>query len=442
MLTLDRLTAQDLQILKLEAGAIRGHTCKVLILERSGERPLPTIAQLRNSIAARLDAAPRLRKRLVQTPLRVANPAWVDDPDFEIERHVVAVPADAGADGQTLRETVARLMTERLDRSRPLWRIDVMEGLEDGSMALIWRIHHSLADGSSCMQLASEALWSDQPGVAPTAFSGWSPEPCPGTLGLLGLGLRDRVLALGRREPAPHVPVSPDAVRRELGHDATLTPFAIAAGRGRRVAFASARLAELKSAGKAIDPAVTVNDVVLAAIAGGVRAMLRCTEASPERIRVKVPVSLHGDAHDHDHDVGNRDSYFCVDLPVHEADAAERVLAISRETQERKLRHDADLLYRLGRHPFVAHWATSPRAFTFNVSNVRGPSNRVYVGGAAVRELHSLAEIAQSHALRVAVVSMNGELFFGLLADRDAAADVDLLAESIERSCEEICALA
>ena len=168
--------------------------------------------------------------------------------------------------------------------------------------------------------------------------------------------------------------------------------------------------------------------------------MLGCTESSPERIRVKVPVSLHGDAHDHDD--GNRDSYFCVDLPVHEADPAERVLAISRETQERKLDHDAELLYRLGRHPFVAHWAMSPRSFTFNVSNVRGPSSTVYVAGAAVRELHSLAEIAQRHALRVAVVSLSGELFFGLLADRDAVADVDLLAESIERSCEEICALA
>jgi hypothetical protein len=114
------------------------------------------------------------------------------------------------------------------------------------------------------------------------------------------------------------------------------------------------------------------------------------------------------------------------------------VLAINQETSERKLGHDAETLYRLGQHPFFAHWAMSPQIFTFNISNVRGPSNDVYVCGARIRELYSLAEIAQRHALRVAVISAAGKLFFGLCADREAVNDLDVLADGLRRSTDEL----
>jgi hypothetical protein len=195
-------------------------------------------------------------------------------------------------------------------------------------------------------------------------------------------------------------------------------------------------LEECKRAGKAIDAAVTLNDVVLALVAGGLRAWLQQGHGPMAGIRVKIPVSLHhegeGDA------VANRDSYFFVDLPVAEPDPIKRVLAINRETSERKLDHDADVLYRLGAHPFVAHWAMSPHVFTFNVSNVRGPAHDIYVLGAHVREIYSLAEIAHQHALRVAVISVAGSLFFGLCADRDAVKGLRVLADGIRRSADEL----
>jgi hypothetical protein len=170
------------------------------------------------------------------------------------------------------------------------------------------------------------------------------------------------------------------------------------------------------------------------------RDWLRHRHGPTEGIRAKVPVSLHRP--DEGDGVGNRDSYFFVDLPVDEPDPVKRIRAINRETDERKLDHDAETLYRLGAHPFVAHWAKSPRVFTFNVSNVRGPAREIYVLGAKVRELYSLAEIAPRHALRVAIISASGTLFFGLCADREAVHDLDLLTDGIKRSVEELLAVA
>jgi hypothetical protein len=204
----------------------------------------------------------------------------------------------------------------------------------------------------------------------------------------------------------------------------------------RAVAFASMPLAPARAAGKAIDSAITLNDVVLAVIAGGIRAWLGRGFGPVGGIRVKIPVSLHEP--DEAPNVGNRDSYFFVDLPVAEADVARRALTINRETARRKLDHDADMLYRLGTHPFVERWAMSPRVFTFNVSNVRGPATDIYVLGARVRELHSLAEVAQHHALRIAVISLYGHLFIGLCADPEAVPEMDMLRDGIEQAVDEL----
>jgi diacylglycerol O-acyltransferase / wax synthase len=444
MTILDRLTADDVQILKREAGAIRGHTCKVIVLARSGEQPLPTLDQLRTHINLRLDGAPRLRQRLVTTPLRVANPVWLDDPEFEIERHVTKADTEGVVSRSALEEIVAGLMCERLDRLHPLWRLDLVEPMEDDSIALIWRIHHCLADGTTCVRLCSAVLWSGDPEILEPRSAPWRPRPAPGPVRLFARGLLDRAQLLPRQpRRVPHQPAgagtSRGVVKRELSRSAGTTPFGHRAGTKRSVAFATASLEQCKLAGKSIDDAITLNDVVLAIVAGGVHAWLARDLQPMAGIRVKVPVSLH---HDGEGDnVSNRDSYFFVDLPVAEPDPAKRVLAINRETRERKLHRDAETLYRLGQHPFVAHWAMSPHVFTFNVSNVRGPAEDVYVLGARVREMYSLAEIADRHVLRVAVISASGSLFFGLCADRDSVPRLDVLADGLRSSAAELVAL-
>jgi hypothetical protein len=254
-----------------------------------------------------------------------------------------------------------------------------------------------------------------------------------------GVGVRAGAAAERVRRPRPAVGSLQSTERvmgRELRPAASRTTLAGHFDAGREVAFAQAPLEACRRAGKAIDESVTVNDVVLAVIAGAVRTWLGPDHA----IRVKVPVSLH---HKGEADAtANHDSFFFVDLPVQVAEPVERVLAINRETAERKLEHDADVLYRLGAHPFVAHWSMSPRVFTFNVSNVPGPPTAVYVLGARVRELYSLAEISHHHALRVAVTSNGDSLSFGLCAARDVVKDLQGLADALEQASEELVATA
>jgi diacylglycerol O-acyltransferase len=442
---LDRLGPEDVQILKLEAGAVCGHTCKVLVLERSGDGALPSLEALRAGIQARLGGAPRLRRHLVETPLRVARPVWLDDPQFDIARHVTRVDTSGPVSRFELERIVGELMTQRLDRAHPLWHIDVVEELDDGSMALVWRMHHCLADGAMSMRIGSSVLWSDDPDPSPPSPAPWVPAGQPRPLRLLAAGLADgvngRVARAARgRAPSGSNPSSRHGsgllLRRELGRSAAVTELGHRVGRGRRVALAETSLEACKRAGKAIDAAVTLNDVVLAIVAGGARRWLAHVHGPLDGIRVKVPVSLHRG----DERLGNHDSYFFVELPVAEPDPAKRVVAINRETTERKLDHDAETLYRLGRHPIVARWAMSPHVFTFNVSNVRGPARDIYVLGARVRGMYSLAEIAQHHALRVSVISAAGSLFFGLCADADAVTDLHVLADGIRASVDELLA--
>jgi len=447
---LDRLSAEDVRILNLETGNVRGHVCKVLLVE-PGPHPLPTVAELRAHIEVRLDTEPRLRRRLVRAPFGVGKPVWVDDAAFDIARHVRAVDEPEPVGDTRLREIVAGLMTERLDRDHPLWRLDVVPVLADGSMALVWRIHHCLADGTTAMRMAADVLWSHTPDAGAATASTWRPAPPPGAVSLLaqgaaagvgpaarrvrGLGVAARGYADGRRRSAE----SKAMVRRELTWTATPTPLDHVAGALRRVAFASAPLADCRSAGKAIDAAVTVNDLVLAAVTGGMREWLERRGLPVDGIRAKVPVSLH-DHGAHGDAAANRDSYFFVDLPVAEAQIVDRVVAVNRETAERKRTHEAEAMYTATLHRSVARRAMSPHVFTLNVSNVPGPRDHVYVLGARVREMYSIAEIAEHHALRVSVISAAGTLFFSLCADRDTVEDVEVIADGIRESVRELIA--
>jgi WS/DGAT/MGAT family acyltransferase len=292
------------------------------------------------------------------------------------------------------------------------------------------------------MRIGASVLWSDDPDVAVPASALWTPRTQPGPLALVAAGVatRARRLTRDRRRaaaPSSGQPPSEGVMRRELGRTASMTDLGHRVGRRRSVAFARAPLEQTKRAGKAIDSAITLNDVVLGIVAGAARRWLVHVSGPMEGIRAKVPVSLHHG----DDELGNYDSYFFVDLPVAEQDPAARLLAINRETSERKLDHDAETLYRLGRYPIVSHWAMSPHVFTFNVSNVRGPAQPIYVLGARVRGMYSLAEIAQHHALRISVISAVGSLFFGLCADADAVTDLDVFADGLRASIDEVLAL-
>jgi WS/DGAT/MGAT family acyltransferase len=446
-----RLSRQDAAILELESPTIAGHTCKVAIVEPLPGAERPTVERLRNRISAQLAFEPRLRCRLEPTPLGLAPPLWVEDRSFDVANHIRAMKTNSPVSRAHFHELVATAMTQRLDRARPLWQLDLVDELEDGSCGLIWRLHHCMVDGVGALELGSVLLWDGAPDAVVGPDGSVQGDADLGSAELLARGLAYRArgaagaaAGLARAfSPRRWTAVRGNAarvrttVRRELWPTARPSPLDHRAGPTRTVAFASGPLADFKQIGHALGPGITVNDGVLAVVAGAVRTWLERRDAGEAGVRVKVPVSLHH--HDEQADeLGNRDSYFFVDLPVGEPDPVLRLRAISRETSERKRDRDAEMLAGLPPHRALSRWAMSPHVFTFNVSNVPGPADPLLLFGAPVRELYSLAEIAEHHAFRVAVISAAGTLFFGLCADADVVSDIDLLAEGIERSLAEL----
>ncbi len=409
------LSVEDARILALEEGPVRGHTCKLVLLD--GVRG---VDELREHVALRLDREYRLGVRLVAGDA----PAWEPDPAVAIERQV----RDAGrVDEAGLPEAVGALMAERLPRDRPLWALDVV-AIGDRRTALVWRIHHALADGSTAMRMARNVLFDDRAEVAVPPS-----RPAPGAGHGAVEARRPTDSRLAPLRSALHVPA---ALHRELARRGAETALDAEIGERRAVAFVDVELDVVKRIAHALPEHATVNDVVLTAVAGGLRAWLDGLGAHPHALRVKVPVSLHqpGD------DDGNRDSFICVDLPIDEADPVARLGAIATETRERKRDHDAqtlDVFFRDLSHMsrslerFAEHWAESPRVFTLNVSNVPGPRGPLSVLGAPVASMHSLAEIGHRHALRVAVVSANGRIGFGFCTDADAIGSPRPIADGV-----------
>jgi WS/DGAT/MGAT family acyltransferase len=422
-----RLSPEAQRILALENETVAGHTCKVIELDG----PLD-IDRLRASIAERLPRAPKLSMRLGEID---GVPWWVPDPQVDLTAHVVESGRSA-ADGQAgFLATVSTIFAQHLDRSRPLWRMDVIPEMPGGGSALIWRIHHALADGLTAMRMAGAALWDEEPagGAAPrvppgraASASGSRAGSASGSVSAAQHHRLDGLLAAAREAPQPWL----------------RSPFDGHIDARRAVAFTTAELGELRRVAAATDGA-TVNDAVLAVVAGGLRRWLEAHHGHLDTVRVKVPVSLHsppltpGDA---DSKPGNRDSFFCLDLPLGSADPLERLAAIQCATRVRKQGHDAqhlDALMRgLAHTPRLSRFAdrilAHPRSFALNVSNVPGPRRPVRVLEVPVRALYSLAEIREHHALRVAVVSLADSLNFGLVADPTLLDDVDQLAADMQ----------
>ncbi|MFL5821515.1 MAG: wax ester/triacylglycerol synthase family O-acyltransferase [Solirubrobacteraceae bacterium] len=460
-MTLPRLTREDMAILRLEAGDIAGHTLKLLVLDPPAGGPRPGLEEIRTAVGARLASAPELLRRLASTPLGLAAPAWVDDDDFAIERHVRPVEAREPVGPERLRQIVAGAMRERLDRAHPLWSLDVVERLEDGGLALIWKLHHVMADGTAAMRIGREVLWDTEPGMRTPPAAPWTPAPAPGWTGLLGDAVQEGVRsAVAGAARLPRL-LAPQAWRSALGEARRLpgaigrdmlpargeSPLARRISGQREVAFATAPLGRLRAIEKAHGEGVTVNDVVLAVVAGALRSWIERHHGPLPALRVKVPVSLHDREAADDH-LANRDSFMCVTLPLGEPDPVRRLLNINRQTSERKRQHDPEVIDELFRdlargsrslERLAESLAGSPRVFGLTVSNVPGPREPLYVAGCPVRSMQSLAEIGQRHGLRACAVSYAGTVYFGLCADPTVVDRLAYLAQALE---DEVAALA
>jgi hypothetical protein len=409
------LGPEDRAILALESRTVAGHTCKVV---RLGDA-LDT-EHLRVRVADRIALAPALTRRLGGTARR---PDWVPDEHFDVASHVAPAPVEGPVDRAGLRALVARLFEQRLDRTRPLWRIDTVP-LEDGGSALIWRIHHSLADGTASVRYCRALLWDQGPEATMTPA---------------------QAIAAHATDDARRRAHLASFLHREYARGERHSPFDGRIGGRREVAFAAVSLSSLHEAAKALDGA-TINDAILTIVAGAVGRWVRLRHGDLGTIRVRVPVSLHheGDA------VANHDSFFSVGLPLNEPDPVARLRAAHAATNERKLDHDAqyreELLHELSDVPPLKHFLTrlerSPRRFALSVSNVPGPPAPVSVLDAPVVHLHSIAEIGQRHALRISALSLAGLLCFGLCADPDLVDRLHVMAAGIEIEAQELLAAA
>jgi WS/DGAT/MGAT family acyltransferase len=439
--TRQRLSQDDAQILRLESAVIKGHTGKVLVVAPGSDgRPL-SVDALREQVAERIKAFPRLSQRAEEPRLGLGRPAWVDAPEVDLGWHV-AEPGHADPlSDEELRRAVGELLSERLDHTRPLWRLDALP-LTGDRVALVGRIHHAMADGVSAIRMIAGLLWDTDVPPAPKPSSG--PSESAAASGDSAPGARSSTPPAAEAREARILIRLPSSLWRELrpGRDTKLDQHI---GPAREVAWSSFPLERLKRIEKGAAERVTVNDVVLAVVAGGLRRWLPEAGGIAADLRVQCPVCLHAREEDAGQ-LGNRDSYMNLDLPLSEPDPAARLRLINTETSERKLDHDADTLYAffhaLGRfrplYRGVTRLTSGPREFALSVSNVPGPRQRPLILGHAVEEFTSFAEPADRHALRISIISLGGELAFGLCSDPEAISGLDGLRGALADSISEL----
>ncbi len=410
-------------------------------------------------VDARLHLVPRYRQRLHSTAAGLANPVWVDDDGFDLGWHVrrAALPAPGG--DEQLAELAGRELSRRLDRSRPLWELTVIEGLDGGRAALLAKMHHALVDGVAAVDIGTVLLDpSPEPMDIPAPEEPWAPRSYERTRHLTRLAATPIVRAQKLLLDSATRALSPDP-RRAAGDlksatellvqlartrpSAPMTPLNAGQGPNRRFAMARASLADLKLAGKA--QGGTVNDALLAAVAGMLRRYLEAAGEPVERPLVAlVPVSVRrsGD------EGGNHISTVLVDLPVGEPDPAARVAAIHATMAEIKqsaaVRAGALLVGASGWAPplvssTLARAMGGVRAFNLVVSNVPGPQQPFWLNGCRLLAVHPAVPLNPgTQGLSVGIVSYDGSVCFGLLADRDLDPPLAVAAAGLQDTLAEL----
>ncbi len=450
---MDRLSTLDAEFLHLEDGISHMHIAGVSVFEG----PPPSEPDVRHLIASKLHLIPRYRQRVRFVPLELGRPIWVDDPHFNLGYHVrhTALPAP-GSDAD-LCLLMARLMSQPLDRNRPLWEAWVVENLPGGRWALISKVHHCMVDGISGVELLTVLLDPERERTLPTPPA-WEPAPEPGWpamvvdawSGLAGdLGHLVGGLTRAVRDPVETLRGGEHVIEGLLSMGRNLTntrPLSIEGSIGphRTWAHSSSSLDDVRTIRKAFGG--TINDVVLSAVTAGYRTLLlaRGEDVVHARVRTLVPVSVRAD--DARGATDNRVSAILFELPVHLDDPIERLAAVENRMPELKhsgMPEAGVLVTSIGdlAPPLVVGAVTRvgvrvmhqlpQRSINTVTTNVPGPQFPLYCLGREMVEYRPYVPI--SHGVRVgtAILSYNGRLFYGVTGDFDTAPDVDVLATAI-----------
>jgi WS/DGAT/MGAT family acyltransferase len=401
---------------------------------------------------------PRYRQRLARMPLS-GDPVWVDDARFNLHYHVRHMSLPHPGDDRLLKRLAGHAMSLPLDRSKPLWELWVVEGLARGRFAVITKTHHCMVDGvgTSDLMAASMQTRADASVSEPTP---WKPRPVPSALGMAvgelhrraGLGLS----ALGAAADAIAHPLRAVAAVREgveglgetLGaslHRSSPTPFNLEIGPHRRFDWLRYDLADVKQVKNRLG--ATVNDVVLANVAGALRSFLiqRGEDVYDLDFRAMVPVNVRTE--DESGQLGNRVATVAVPLPLGEPDPRRRLAQVARAMGEVKASRQVSGMETMQE---ISEWglawlftqlarlAAISRPFNVVVTNVPGPQIQAYLLGSPLREAYPLVPLYKNQALGIALFSYHGGVFWGLNADWDALPDLHVLVEALALDFQEL----
>jgi WS/DGAT/MGAT family acyltransferase len=457
--TADRLSPLDSWWLDIERATQQLHVGSVLLFEG----PAPSHAELIAAIESRLDLIPRYRQRALRVPLELGRPVWADDARFRIGDHVRQATLPRPGPEESLRDLTAHIMSEHLDLSRPLWETWLVDGIEGGRWAMVNKTHHAMIDGIAGADILA-VLLNREPHVEARAATAWTPqaEPSPARLATSALDDMFRVPLQEVRQGLSRAVRAPLFFTRQTvvelyglaqAGEKVIRPESVLdgpIGPDRRWGWSRADLSEIKKVKNALGG--TVNDVILAAITGGLRTFLtsRGEEVDGRTVRSMVPVSMRT-PEEHAR-LGNEVSAVFADLPVGISDPAERLAAVTRQLSQLKnsgmamgvdsMLTAADLvpgaLFALGAR--VA--ARLPqRAISTVTTNVPGPQVPMYLLGHRMTELFPYIPIGAQIRITIGIASYAGHLTCGVTGDFDAVPDLQVLCDGIDSATEELVSL-
>jgi WS/DGAT/MGAT family acyltransferase len=451
------LSPSDLSALQSERGPVHMHVGGTCVFEGRVDRD-----KVVRRLGERIHLIPRYTLKLEQSPLSLANPVWADDDSFDVDRHVrrMALPAPGG--DAELCELVGQLMSEPLDRSRPLWQIYVVEGLPGDRTALVAKMHHALVDGMAAVDVSTVILDPTPEGLDIKPPPQPPVQQRPGGLGQfdhlaqmaaaqlqvprqLARGVMARTLDPGSYARQARMAAAVMGELARVRPQAPATRLNVEIGRERRFALARASLADIKAVRRAAG--ATVNDVLLTCVALMLSEFLG--PEAPEQAVALVPVSVRSE--EEQGELGNQISTVFVDLPLR-GEPLDRVRQVSAATTEAKgsaqVRAGALIVGATGLAPplvssIAVRAMSGPRMFNLVVSNVPGPQETFYLDGVPMREVFPAVPLNPgSQALSVGIMSYDGGVYFGLLGDRDALPDLDEAARGVEEAVARLVAAA
>jgi diacylglycerol O-acyltransferase len=448
----DRLTALDTTFLHLEDhSTAHMHVASVMVFE--GKAPSPD--ELVEHVVNRLHLVPRYRQRLAYVPLDQGRPMWTDDPHFNPRYHIRHTALPGPADDQALKRLAGRLFSQRLDRSKPLWEIWLVQNMSGGRFALIAKTHHALVDGVSGVDITTVLFDAAR---EPTPVAGpahpWVAKPLPGPAKLLGEALIERATMPGEMVRGARRLVR--APRRALSQikdgfvnvgattlaginaPAPSTPFNVDIGPHRRYTYLDAELAQLKAIKDSLGG--TLNDVVLASVALALGRYLRDRGHDTDGLVLKAMVPVSVRAESERGALGNKVAAMWAPLPVgveNPADCLGQIAAAMEDLKKSGQAVGAQVLTDLAGFapPTILSQAARLQArqpfFNLVVTNVPGPQFPLYLLGRRLKGLFPVVPLAQRQALGIAVMSYDGHLGFGLLGDFDALPDIESIARDL-----------